>query len=265
MDPEAPKTIRYEVEPPLAIITLNRPAKRNALNPQLIAEITNAFTAAAVDPWCRVVLLRAEGRAFCAGLDLESLRDISQLSPEENLEDSRRLATMLRNIYALPKPVIAIVNGPAVAGGCGLATVCDFTLATPAAKFGYTEVRIGFIAAIVSVFLTRLIGEKGARDLLLSGRLIDAAEAARLGLVNEVVEAERIEDTARRLALELAKNSPAALAVAKQSFVALHGKEFDAELDHACRMNAEARSSPECIEGIRAFLEKRPPNWQKPS
>src|ERR1051326_4225398 len=186
------ETIRYESEPPLALIILNRPEKRNALNSQLVDELGKAFALAQEDSNCRVVLLKAEGKAFAAGLDLEALQKIVGQSHEKNLEDSRKLAVLFRRIYTLPKPVIAVVAGPAIAGGCGLATVCDITIATPDAKFGYTEVKIGFVAAIVNVFLLLIVGEKQARDLLLSGRLIDSAEAARIGLINEVVPADQI-------------------------------------------------------------------------
>jgi methylglutaconyl-CoA hydratase len=257
------QTILYEVSAPLAIITLNRPDKRNALNPQLVSELTDAFSAAETDPQCRVVLLRAEGKAFCAGLDLDALQQIAKMSYEENLADSRKLAALFRKIYTLPKPVISVVQGPAVAGGCGLATVCDITLATPEAKFGYTEVRIGFLAAIVSVFLVRMIGEKRARELLLMGKLIDPQEALRIGLINEVVPADQIFPRAKQLAAELANNSPQGLASTKQSFLELYGAELDAQIEKACVLNAKARQSEDCKEGVKAFLEKRPPKWQR--
>jgi methylglutaconyl-CoA hydratase len=256
-------TIRFEAESPCAIITLNRPDKRNALNPQLVSELTDAFSAAESDPKCRVVLLKAEGKAFCAGMDLEALQKISTMSYEENLADSRKLAALFKKIYTLPKPVISLVAGPAVAGGCGLATVCDFTLATPDAKFGYTEVRIGFLAAIVSVFLVRMMGEKRARELLLTGKLIDAQEALRLGLINEVVPLQQLLPRAQQLAAELANNSPQGLASTKQSFLELYGAELDAQIEKACLLNAQARQSEDCKEGVKAFLEKRPPKWQR--
>jgi methylglutaconyl-CoA hydratase len=256
------QTIRYEAEPRITVITLNRPEKRNALNPQLVAELREALAAAEADSQCRVVLLQAEGKAFSAGMDLEALQAIATQSHGKNLEDSRQLAQLFQRVYTLSKPIIAVVTGPAVAGGCGLATVCDFTLATTEAKFGYTEVRIGFIAAIVGVFLIRLIGEKRARELLLSGRLIDSAEACRIGLINEVVPAEQILGRARQIAAELAANSPHALATTKR-FLACSG-DLDAALEQACQLNAEGRQSDDCKEGVRAFLEKRPPHWSAP-
>jgi methylglutaconyl-CoA hydratase len=260
MSAEHEKSIRYETEPPLAVITLSRPDKRNALNPQLIAELNEALGAAEADAQCRVVLLRAEGKAFSAGLDLESLQQISKQSHEQNLKDARQLADLLKRIYTLRKPVIAMVEGPAVAGGCGLATICDITLATPAARFGYTEAKIGFVAGIVAVFLIRMVGEKRARELLLSGRLIDAAEAHRVGLVSELVPPETILSRARQVATELAANSPASMAANKRFLADLYG--LDLALEEACVVNARARRTEDCEEGISAFLEKRPPKWR---
>ena len=254
------ETISYETAAPLAVITLNRPEKRNALNPQLIGELTRAFAAAESEAGCPVVLLKAEGKAFSAGLDLESLQKISAQSYEENLEDARRLADLFRLIYTLPKPVIAMVEGAAIAGGCGLATVCDITLATPEAKFGYTEAKIGFAAGIVGVFLVRMVGEKRARELLLSGRLMNAAEAERIGLVNEIVAAEGIVGRAKQLAADLASNSLQSIAANKR-FLA-DPSDLDAALEKACVANAAARQNDDFKEGVKAFLEKRPPRWR---
>src|SRR6202022_2320751 len=179
----------------IAKITLNRPDKRNAINTQMIAELQSALDAIEKSH-TRVVILTGAGKCFCAGIDLEMLAAIAKQSPSENQEDSRRIAKMLRRIWSFPRPMIAAVNGAAYAGGCGIATLCDFTIATTEAKFGYTEVKIGFLPAIVSVFLTRQIGEKRSRDLLLTGRIIGATEAKEVGLVTEVVPAERLLDRA---------------------------------------------------------------------
>ena len=172
----------------LATITLNRPEKRNAISTEMIEELL-AVLDKAESGAARVVIVTGAGKAFCSGMDLDALKVISSQSPEQNLEDSRRVARLFRRLYSFPKPLIAAVNGPAIAGGCGIATLCDFTLAVPEATFGYSEVRIGFIPAIVSVFLIRQIGEKRARDLLLTGRILEAAEAHQIGLVTEVVPA----------------------------------------------------------------------------
>src|SRR3974390_1661709 len=185
------ETLTLETTDFLSIITFNRPDKRNALSTQMIAELQTALDTIEKSQ-TRGVIITGTGKAFCAGIDLELLQTIAQQTPAENQEDSRRIAKMFRKIWSFSRPMIAAVNGPALAGGCGIATLCDYTLAVPEAKFGYTEVRIGFIPALVSVFLTRQIGEKRARDLLLSGRLVDAQEAQQMGLVTEVVPPERL-------------------------------------------------------------------------
>ena len=171
------------------------------------------------------------------------------------------MARMFRRIYSFPKPIIAAVNGPAIAGGCGIATLCDFTLAVPEAKFGYTEVRIGFIPAIVSVFLVRQIGEKRARDLLLTGRIIDAEEARGMGLVTEIVPAERLLAIARELAASLVSSSPTSLARTKALLVQSSEAELDRELELAIQENARIRGTADFREGLAAFLEKRTPHW----
>src|ERR1700683_2608462 len=196
-------TLKIERDAALAIITLTRPEKRNAISSQMIADLLAALAETAESLAVRVVILTGEGKSFCSGMDLDELRALASRSPAEHLEDSRTMARLFRTIYSFPKPLIAAVNGPAIAGGCGLATLADFTLAVPDAKFGYTEVKIGFIPALVSVFLRRQIGEKLTRDLCLTGRLFDAAEAKSLGLVNEIVAPAELLNTARTLASHL--------------------------------------------------------------
>ncbi|HEY9126641.1 MAG TPA: enoyl-CoA hydratase/isomerase family protein, partial [Acidobacteriaceae bacterium] len=173
-------------------ITLNRPERRNAMTPGMQDELIAAFVEAGSSQ-CRVVVLRGAGDAFCSGLDLSVLQQMQKKSAEEYRADALRVAGLFRTLFELPKPTVAVVHGAAVAGGTGLATICDFTLATPRAKFGYTEVRIGFVPALVSAYLTLQIGDKRSRDLLMTGRLFDANEAHRLGLVNEVVAPEEME------------------------------------------------------------------------
>src|ERR1700726_849173 len=203
-------TLLLEFSGEIAKITLNRPDKRNAINTQMIAELQTVLDTIEKSH-SRVVIVTGAGKAFCAGMDLEMLAAIAKQSPSENQEDSRRIAKMLRRIWSFPRPMIAAVNGAAYAGGCGIATLCDFTIATTEAKFGYTEVKIGFLPAIVSVFLTRQIGEKRSRDLLLTGRIIDAVEAKEIGLVTEVVPAEHLLDRAHELAADLIATSPSSL------------------------------------------------------
>src|ERR1700720_2332655 len=182
------QTIHLEFTGEIAMITLSRPDKRNAVTTEMIADLFTAFSEVEESP-ARVLILTGAGKAFCSGMDLEALKALASQSPTEQREDADRLARFFLRIWSFPKPTTAAVNGPAIAGGCGIATLCDFTLAVPEAKFGYPEVRIGFLPAVVSVFLMRQIPEKHARDLLLTGRIIDAAEAQRIGLVTQIVPA----------------------------------------------------------------------------
>ena len=254
-------TLLLELSGEVAHITLNRPDKRNAISTQMIAELQSALDAIEKSH-ARVGILTGAGKAFCAGMDLEKLAAIAKQSPAENQEDSRRIAKMLRRIWSFPRPLIAAVNGAAFAGGCGIATLCDFTLASPEAKFGYTEVKIGFLPAIVSVFLTRQIGEKRARDLLLTGRVIEPAEAKEYGLVTEVVPADRLMHRARELAETLITASPSSLTRAKRLLVSSAAAGLDADLERAILENARIRCTPDFQEGVASFLEKRKPVWQ---
>jgi methylglutaconyl-CoA hydratase len=259
-------TLFVEHRDAVATITLNRPDKRNAITTTMMAELQTALDAIEKNHSVRVVILTGAGTCFCAGMDLEMLAAIAQQSPTENQEDSRRIAKMLRRIWSYPRPLIAAVNGAAYAGGCGIATLCDFTLATPEAKFGYTEVKIGFLPAIVSVFLTRQIGEKHSRDLLLTGRIIQAQEAKEFGMVTEVVPTERLLDRANELAAELIAASPSSLARAKHLLVSAAAPGIDHDLERAILENARIRCTPDFKEGVASFLEKRKPVWQtKPS
>lgn len=241
-------------------ITLNRPEKRNALSPELIEELSAALHDAE-NCDCGVVVLTGAGSAFCAGLDLEHLKTLEAHTHEENRRDSENVARALRSLYDFPKPVIAAVNGPAIAGGMGLATITDFTLAVPEAKFGYTEVKIGFIPAIVASFLLRQVGEKRTRELLLTGKLISAEEAHRLGLVTQVVAAEELMPTAQSLARCLLQNSPEAMMAVKRLLAKHARRRLDDELEDAILANATQRSTEDFKEGVRAFLERRKPEW----
>src|SRR6266704_1221078 len=252
-------TLLLEMRGSLATITLNRPEKRNAISTQMMAELQTALDEIEKSH-ARVGILTGAGKAFCAGMDLDMLAAIGKQSPAENQEDSRRIAKMFRRIWSYPRPLIAAVNGAAYAGGCGIATLCDFTLAAPEAKFGYTEVKIGFLPAIVSVFLTRQIGEKRARDLLLTGRIIEAAE--EFGLVSEVVPAERLLERAHELADTLIAASPNSLARAKRLLVSSAEAGVDHDLERAILENARIRCTPDFKEGLASFLEKRKPVWQ---
>jgi methylglutaconyl-CoA hydratase len=255
------ETLQFEIVEHLSTITLNRPEKRNAISIQMIAELQAALDAIE-KTHARVVILTGMGKSFCAGIDLEYLQAIGQQSAAENQEDSKRIAKMFRKIWSYSRPLIAAVNGHALAGGCGIATLCDFTLAVPEAKFGYTEVKIGFLPAIVSVFLTRQIGEKRARDLLLTGRLIEAAEAREMGLVNEIVPAEKLMQRAHELADTVLAASPSSITRAKHLLVSAAAAGVDHDLEHAVLESARVRCTPDFKEGLAAFLEKRKPVWK---
>ena len=253
-------TILVTDKAPIRTITLNRPERRNAMAPGMQVELIAAMEAAAADN-CRVLVFAGAGDAFCSGLDLSVLHEARTAA--EHRADAERIATLFRTLYELPVPTIAAVHGAAVAGGTGLATICDFTLATPAAKFGFTEARIGFVPAVVSAYLTLQLGDKRSRDLLLTGRIFDAAEAYRLGLVNEVVSSESLAERVQVLAETLVANSPQALAATKQLLAAQNKAWLDAAIEAALEANAQARETADFREGVAAFLEKRKPVWTK--
>jgi methylglutaconyl-CoA hydratase len=242
------------------IVTLNRPDKRNAISYELIDELLRALQEAEKSA-AQIVILTGAGKAFCSGMDLDNLRSITQRTAEENRADSERMARLFRTLYEFSKVTIAAVNGPAVAGGCGLATLCDFTLASSEAKFGYTEVCIGFVPAIVSTFLLRQVGEKHARDLLLTGRIIGADEAFRIGLTNEVVSPDKLLERARELAATLLQNSPASLLATKRLLRRYASAELDRQIAAGVEENARIRTTSDFHEGVSAFLEKRKPRW----
>ncbi len=251
----------YRLDGAVAVVTLQRADKRNALSRALIADLHAAFERAANDPAARCVVLAADGPTFCAGMDLAELQE-SLDAPKEATpvwDDALRLARLYDLIYALPKPTIAAVQGPAVAGGAGLATVCDLAVATPSAKFGYPEVRRGLVAAMVMPHLLRHVGERMARWLLLTGDLIDASEALRCGLVNEVVPAEQLMPRAFALAQACAEGGPMALAKTKKF---LHQFSRQAlSIEAAAQASAEPRLTDECQQGLRAFFAKQPTPW----
>src|SRR6267143_2014396 len=253
-------TLILEFSGEIAKITLNRPEKRNAISTQMIAELQTALDTIEKSH-SRVVIVTGAGKAFCAGMDLDMLAAITKQSPAENQEDARRIAKMLRRIWSFPRPMIAAVNGAAIAGGCGIATLCDFTLAVSEATFGYPEVRIGFLPANVSVFLMRQIAEKHARDLLLTGRTIDAAEARRIGLITQIVPPAELMAATQTLAATLVASSPTSLLKTKKLLCDFAAPEVDRELELAIAESAQIRSTADFREGLASFLEKRAPKW----
>lgn len=254
------QTIQLAYDARVATITLNRPDKRNAISFELIDDLLRALDEVAKSD-ALVLILTGAGKAFCSGLDLDNLKALLGRSPEQNLQDSRTMVRLFRALYEFPKVTLAAVNGAAIAGGTGLALLCDFTLAVPEAKFGYTEVRIGFVPAIVSTFLLRQVGEKQARDILLTGRLFGADEAARMGLINEIIPPENLMTRARELAALLMENSPASLRATKQLLTNHARAEIDSQIEAAVRENAAIRNTADFREGISSFLEKRKPTW----
>lgn len=255
------KTLLLSIEDRIAVITFNRPEKRNAVSYELIDELARALADVRSSP-AQALIITGAGKAFCAGMDLDDLKQLLGRTHEQNVDDSRKMANLFRSLYDFPLPTIAAVNGAAIAGGTGIATICDFTLAVPEAKFAYTEVKIGFVPAIVSTFLTRQVGEKVARDLLLTGRIFDAAEAQDMGLVNELVATEMLMPRAAELARLLLENSPASLRATKALLSQAVDEELDRLIDRAVEQNARVRQGHDFREGITAFLEKRKPQWE---
>jgi len=231
------------------------------MTPEMQQELIAAFEDAASSD-CRVLVLAGAGQSFCSGLDLSALQAMQGQSAATHLDDAERIARLFLALYEMPMPTIAAVHGAAIAGGAGLAILCDFTLATPAARFGFTEVRIGFVPALVSAFLVLQIQDKRSRDLLLTGRIFDAAEAHRLGLVNEIVAPEELAKRVAALAEVLLTNSPESLKATKRLLAAQHKSWLDSAVAQALEANALSRETADFREGIAAFLEKRKPSWK---
>jgi methylglutaconyl-CoA hydratase len=250
----------YDVQAPAAVITLNRPDRRNAISRGLIEALADAFRRARDDAAARAVILTGGGPAFCAGMDLAELQQtLERKEGGAAWDDVYQLAQLYELIYMLPKPTIAAVNGPAVAGGAGLVSVCDLALAVPEARFGYPEVRRGLVAALVMPHLLRHVGERLARYLLLTGELVDAAEAQRTGLINAVVPAGQLLERARDWARSLAEGGPHALAATKSL---LHGFSRQAlSVEETAKASAAPRLTDECRQGLGAFFAKRPAPW----
>lgn len=254
--------IKTESRGAILDIILNRPDKRNALNSDFVAELTEVFQAAAADDTVRVIILKAEGSVFSAGADLAYLQQLQQNTFEENFEDSSALKDLFMLMYEHPKLIIAQVEGHAIAGGCGLVTVCDFVFSVPEALFGYTEVRIGFIPAIVMFFLMRKVGEARARSLLLTGKLVKADEFRETGIVTEVVHSSEIEEQVNKFAEKLVREtSPNSVALIRRMIAQMQTMPTAEALTYAAEQNAHARASDDCRKGISAFLNKQEARW----
>jgi len=249
--------VRYEVTDGIATLTLDRPEKRNALNAALVQALKDAFARAGEDDAARVVALRGAGPDFCAGADLAELERISHMSDEENLEDARSLGALLVQMRTLPKPVVAVVRGRALAGGCGLATACDLVLAHEDAELGYPEVHLGFVPAMVMAILRRKVTEGRAFDLVARGRRVPALAAREIGLVDHVLPEASFEDGVRALLRELTASPPTALALTKRLLYDLGDVGFEEGIELGARVNVEARATEACREGLRRFLDRK--------
>ena len=244
------------------LLTLNRPEVRNALSGALRGALHDERERARSDASVRALVLTGSGPAFCAGLDLDELKAVHARSSAENRADTEALARLFQALYTFPKPVVAALNGHAVAGGAGLASLCDLVIMNQDAKLGYTEARIGFVAALVGVYLLRQVGEKRARDLLLSARLVSAREALEMGLATEICPPEEVLERALARASAMAENAPASLAATKALLAAVPGMGLHEALRYATEVNVLSRTSDDLREGVSAFLEKREPAWR---
>ena len=254
--------IQYTTKERLTYITLNRPEKRNAFNEQLVNELKHAFNTAEEDANTKVVILNANGEVFSAGADLTYLQTLQTYSYEENLRDSNNLKELYQHIYSFKKVVIAQVEGHAIAGGCGLATVCDFTFSIPGIKFGYTEVKIGFVPAIVMVFLLKKIGELKTKELLLTGKLISAKEALGINLINKIYPRKTINEEVYQFATRLCiETSGESLELTKKMIADIQKMNYSDAFNFAAEMNAKARVTVDCKKGIASFLNKEKLNW----
>lgn len=254
--------IDWEVTDKIGYITLNRPDKRNALNQQVVTELKQAFAEAKANADCKVVILKSSSDAFCAGADLQYLQSLQTNTRQENVADSTHLMELFHTIYTFPKVVISMVNGPAIAGGCGLATIVDYCFASESASFGYTEVKIGFVPAIVMVFLLRKIGEGRAKEILLSGEVFNAERALNLGLINAVLDSESLEEFTVDFANNIVrKSSSQSVAVIKEMIAKIPEMDLNQALNYAADMNATMREKEDCKKGINAFLRKEKISW----
>jgi methylglutaconyl-CoA hydratase len=251
------RKILYELREGVARITLNRPDKRNALDGEIVAELKAAFSASASDDACRVVLLAGAGTDFCSGADLANLEKTAQNSVLDNMADARATAALFLTMRNHPRPVIAAVQGRALAGGCGIATACDIILASQSAQFGYPEVNIGFVPAMVMAILRRSVSEKAAFELVVTGETISAARAHELGLVHRVFADEQFSSEAEGYVAKLAAKSASAVMLSKRLLYNMDSMSFEVALQAGVEINAIARQTEDCRKGVERFLKKK--------
>lgn len=250
------KNILYTEQNGIAEVTLNRPEKMNSLDETLIAELTRLFRDISSKSEIKAVILTGAGGNFCSGLFLDYLQKISEFDLQQNKDDSRRFRDMLLSVYSCTKPVIAKVSGYALAGGCGLASACDIIVADDTAKFGYTEVKIGFIPAIVMMFLLKRVSETYAKDLLLTARFINSDEAQKIGFINYSVKKSGLDSKVDEVCAQLMKNSASSIALTKEMFCNISNMHVEDALEYACDLNAKTRMTEDCKKGIAKFLSK---------
>jgi methylglutaconyl-CoA hydratase len=248
--------IIYSVEQAVARITLNRPEKRNALNDEVVTELKDAFRLSARDEGVRVVLIAGAGKDFCSGADLAALQRVSEASVMENVGNARRMGELFIDMRRHPRPIVAAIRGRALAGGCGLATACDIVLAEESAQFGYPEVNIGFIPAMVMAILRRSVSEKRAFELITRGEVIGARAALEAGMINRVFADEEFETRVEEYVTEMAKKSASAVSLAKNLLYHMDSMAFDAAIEAGVQLNAITRMTPDCKRGVERFLKK---------
>ncbi|MBN1270873.1 MAG: enoyl-CoA hydratase/isomerase family protein [Candidatus Aminicenantes bacterium] len=265
MDGQKNKYIVYHIEKGVARLTFNRPEVHNAFHADLINEACEAVRQAKEDPSVRVLVITGAGKSFCAGADLNWMREIIHYSFEQNLEESLKIAEVMHSIYSLPKPVVAMVNGAAIGGGTGFVAACDIAVAAEEAVFSLSEVKIGLVPAAISPYVIRKIGERNAREYFLTGKRIPALQAREIGLVNTVVSREELEQSVEDIVRRLLSSGPEAIAKCKELIQRVPGMDWEEVKDFTARMIAGLRISEEGQEGMAAFLKKRKPSWIKDS
>ena len=252
--------IQVEIQDQILSLTLNRPSKKNALNQKMIQEINSVLDANKESEKIRVVLISSNSDVFCAGADLEYLEKIKDFKYEEHLQDSKELMSLFKNMLLYPKLIIAKVTGAAIAGGCGLMTACDITFATKDSKFGYPEVKIGFSPALVSTFILQKIHETKARELMLTGKIINAEEAKKIGLINCLYAKNEIDHKIFEF-IQIFTKSTSSNSIANTKKIMYTSMDLDKKLEKAAELNALTRMHSDFKKGINAFLRKEPINW----
>ena len=250
------QTVLFSVDQSIARITLNRPDKRNALNDELVSELKQSLDAAARDETVRVVLITGAGKDFCSGADLASLQRISQFGVQESMASARVMGELFVEMRRYARPIIAAVRGRALAGGCGLATACDIILAAESAQFGYPEVNIGFIPAMVMAILRRSVSEKRAFELITRGEIISAATALDAGMINRVFADDQFESSVESYVAQMASKSASAVSLAKNLLYHMDGMTFETAIEAGIQLNAITRMTEDCKRGVERFLKK---------